>query len=739
VAKAEAVEDTVSEDATKARRWIAAVTAAEKFWAPYRKRCETVLDRYEDERKGADSKKHKYNIFWSNIETLKPACYARVPQATVLRRYADADPLGRVAAEVLERAINFSNDAYDFDQVLKDVRDEFLLLAKGTSWVRYVPTIEEPAQPKGVEDIVRDGGETNPSDNDNEAPPPAPKVTNEEVITDYVNYQDWGCNKCRKWSETRFVYRMCYMDRAALKKRFGNDIGSAIPLDFKPPGEAASENPDIGQAVVFEIWDKPSKTAIWISLAYNERVLDERPDPLKLDDFFPCPKPALGTTSPRTIKPIPDFSQYQDLVNECDKLTGRIDILTGSLKMVGLYAGDEKLTISQLFKEGNENQMIPVDTWAAFAEKGGIKGVIEWVPIEKVAEVLKGLYDARDRVIAAIYQICAISDIMRGDTDAGETAAAQKLKTTWGSSRIREKQKEMARFARDDMNLKGQVIAKNFSIETLKKMTNVQLLTREEKAAIEAYMAAVQQLEAQNKAQQDAMMAEAQPGAAPPQMPVQQPPPPPFPVAKMELIDKPTWEDVDELFKSDDLRMFRIDIETDSTVEVDMQAARRDAAEFAKAFGELIAGSMQAVQMAPPLGKVVAAFARHLCRKYEAGREMEEVIDKAMAEITAMPAPKPEEPAQKGKTPEELALEAQKVQVASRKNDIAEQKVQGDLENSRADAQTNTMYAENERMRMQIDAMTARQDDMTRRLEALIDAQTRALEARSAASVPVAA
>ena len=732
----------------QATRWISEIELAERYWQPYIARANKILQRYEDLREGQveGEQRRKFAILWSNIETLKPACYARVPKAVVLRRFQDADPVGRIAAEVLERAINFGVDAYDFDQVLKDVRDEFLLLAKGHAWIRYVPTFEQPLQ-TGTTD-AEDGADGAPNQLDATEQFNEPKVTYEEVICDYVSYQDFLTNKCRKWSERRWVGRKCYLDREALKKRFrrpvpdqpGKVLGDVIPLDYKPDGKTDSDNTvQFQQAVIYEIWDIVSRKAYWISKSWPAEPLDEVDDPLELEEFFPCPKPAFGTTSPREIIPIPDYAQYQDQAGELDEITMRISILTKAVRMVGLYAGDERPQLQQVFKQSSENSMIPVDTWAAFKDKGGVQGVIEWVPVDMVLKVLNGLYEARDQTLRIIYEVTGISDIMRGDTEANETAAAQQLKSTWGSSRVREKQKEMARFCRDSMRIKGTIIAKKFSIDTLKAMTNIKLLTRQEKEQIAAELQLHQQ-RVQSMQQQAPQM----PGQ-PPAPPVQQPqlPPPPIPPEAMELMDKPSWEDVDELLKSDGLRQFRIDIETDATVEPDLTSDKRDATEFAVAIGNVINSSAEAVKAAPPLGKVVAEMVKYLTRRFQAGREMEETVEKAMNEIAAMPMTPPEgAEAPKGPSPQELAIEQERVKVEAEELKVRREEIAANSENNRFDAQTNALSVQAERertaaderiaaMELQMQRMSDMLEAMTRRHETNVDAGIRRYEADS--------
>ena len=131
-----------------ASRWLAEITKAETAREPWLKRCERIDKRYKDGRENATDApraKRRFNIFWSNVETLKPAIYARTPKADVGRRYKDSDPVGRVASELIERALNYSGDAYDFDGRMKACRDQFLIVGRATAWVRYTATFQPAA------------------------------------------------------------------------------------------------------------------------------------------------------------------------------------------------------------------------------------------------------------------------------------------------------------------------------------------------------------------------------------------------------------------------------------------------------------------------------------------------------------------------------------------------------------------------------------------------------------------
>ena len=663
-----------------ARKWIAELDLSEKWRADYWTRCQKILRRYRNdqslEARNQTTTDRRYAILWSNIQTLGPAVYARTPIPQVIRRFRDDDPIGRYATEVLERALIYSADAYDFDSRMRLTRDDYLLLALGQVWVRYIP--HEPVGPQEQDDeatedqaeVTDDTQITDEVEGENE-PPYA------EVQCDHLNYSDWGMQPCREWAETDYVWRCVYMGRKEGTERFGK-VFKDVPLDWVPKNQFTrnkEQKERIKKAAIYEIWCKSEGKVFWISKSYNLQPLDERDDWLHLKDFFPCPRPLCGTVTPDSYTPVPDYVQYQDQAEELDELTQRIGTLINALRMVGFYAGEEKTAVSNAFA-GTNNTLIPVDSWAMFQDKGGIKGMIEWVPVDQCVAVLNQCTATRTQIIQDIYQITGIADIMRGETDPNETATAQGIKTQWGAMRVRDKQKDMARFARDVLRIKGEIIAQFFSQQTLSAMTDVKLLTAQEKQQIQLKIQLAQ------RAQQAQLMQAQQgmggpggssgappggspglTGGAPPpqQMPAPAPPQPPqIPPELQRLLNLPSWDDVMGLLRSDAMRSFRVDVETDSTIEPNDQEEKERRVEFVTAMGQLIGSSLPAVQEAPQLMPLIGETIKFLARGFRVGREMEDVIDQAIDSIQNMP-PKP--PAQgSGPTPQELAIKAQEVQ-----------------------------------------------------------------------------
>ena len=132
----------------------------------------------------------------------------------------------------------------------------------------------------------------------------------------------------------------------------------------------------------------------------------------------------------------------------------RIVLLEKAIKVVGVYdkAADG---LQRMLNEAFNNDLIPVDNWAMFAEKGGIKGQVDWLPLEMVVAALTALRDYRTELINLLYQATGMSDIMRGATTQGETATAQSIKAKFASVRVQTQQDDFARFATDLQRLRS--------------------------------------------------------------------------------------------------------------------------------------------------------------------------------------------------------------------------------------------------------------------------------------------
>lgn len=489
------------DEEAKARRWLKVIDTYDREFKPWTSRCEKIIKIFTEKRRTEGSEVRRMSLLWSNISVLQPAIYAKLPQPNVSRRFKDDDPVARVASEMVERAIHYTFDDADFDGVMRGVRDDYLLVGRGTAWVRYDAEFSALTGDDG-NPLNAQGAPLNDGEEQGE------QLEGEHVCWDYVNWRDFGHNVARTWQEVTTVWRKVYMSREDGRKRF-KDKFDGVELDHKVGDDTETRNSESqapAKATVYEIWDKGSNKVIF--LAKGGKVILEETDPyLKFKDFFPCPKPAYGTLETASLVPVPDYVFYQDQLEEIDDLTARIGALLDQLKVAGFYpasASDSSEAIQQIAMKGVENVLIPIPNWNQFKEGGGASGMIEWWPVDQVIKVLEGSFTARKQLIDDVYQITGISDIMRGEGDKNETATAQNIKSQWGSVRIRDRQAEMAIFARQAARLTAEIISEQFQPQTLMDMTNMKLPTQAQldQQALQAQIAALRQ---------QAMMAQQQP------------------------------------------------------------------------------------------------------------------------------------------------------------------------------------------------------------------------------------
>jgi hypothetical protein len=607
----ETAADLGDDESAVARRWITEIQMFEKDREPFNTRCKRIIRRYRDERDTNQAEQRRLNLLWSNVETLKPTVYAKTPKASVKRRFRDQDPVGRVASIILERSVDYflSSDVSRFDSVMRSCRDDLLLCGIGVSWQRYVPHMRM-VESAPTEDIAEEGYQIGDYQDDNgmdgaeqpEAVEMVEELEYEEVVDDYVYWSDFGHNSgARTWEEVYAVWRKAYLTRDELRERFP-DCADHIPLDAKPKG-MAEDSPQaemFKKATVYEIWDKSSEKVYWIHAQYPEKPLDVREDPLKLQNFFPCPRPLFATMTSGTMTPVPDYAQYQDQAEEIDNLTQRINHLVKSLKVRGLYAG-EISEIKRLFQDGDEGDLIPVENWAMFADKGGIQNAISWIPLKDIAQTAIQLYEARERAKQDLYEVTGLSDILRGSSDANETATAQSIKAQWGSVRVRDRQQEVARFARDVIRIKAEIISELFSPDTILKISNAESIP-------ELKMNAMDPMTGQ---------------------PVEQ--------FNMELAMAAL-----DLLKTDSTRNWRIDIEADSTIAADEQADKQSRVEFVTAVSQFVGNWAPILAQAPQLSTLAGDLLKFAVRGFKAGEELENTIEQTFEQIQqAAMAPKP--------------------------------------------------------------------------------------------------
>ena len=610
---------------------------------------------------GQKMRKNTFNILWSNIETLKPAIYNKTPVPNVQRRFKDEDQLGKAVAQVLERSLEFMVDASDFDRPMSDAVDDYLLVGRGVTRVRYVPTFGTPEQPEGEM----------PSEMEENYEEPVGEVVKEEVVAEAVAYKDFRRGPANKWSEVDWVGFQHKLTKQDIEEKFGEEMADSVGIDVYAKEEDDTYDNETnrsqreGRVRVWEIWCKTTKKVYFIAPSFKDKPLNETDDPLGLSGFFPVPRPIYSLTTTDSLIPVSEYYLYQTLATELNNVTKRIiDILKG-LRLRGIY--DSRMAEIERLMDSGDNKMIPLDGASQYLDAGGLDKAIWMMPIDKYVGVVNQLYAYRQNLITSIYEITGISDVLRGSSVASETATAQSIKANYGSMRLQRRQREVQRYARDVIRLMAEVIAEQFSVDTLQKMTGLNFPTEEEKAMMQSQM--------QMQMQQFQMQAQQM------QMQGQQPPPPPQPDPQiLERLEQPTWEQIQQVARDDLMREFKVDIETDSTVAANDAEQQQNITELLTGITSFLSGIGPAVESGAVPIETAKSLLMAAVRRFKLGTEVETAVDK----IGDQPIQNPEQQAGESGEAEMAKQQAEMARLQSEQQaEMAKQKMELELAQSK--------------------------------------------------------
>jgi hypothetical protein len=576
-------------------KWYKCIINYERTFKKWEARTDRIIRKYKDDSRYQSNPNSRFNILWSNVQTIQPAIFARLPRPDVSRRFRDNDPIGRVASMLLERALEFELEHYgDYKAAMQQAVLDRLLGGRGTAWVRYEPHIEGDK----TEDEPDDGYQIT-EDTEEDETQSAMEIENPERIeyeccpVDYVHWRDFGHTTGRTWEEVTAVWRRVFMNRDALVERFGEDLGYQIPLDTRPDDNKRNEGfiDEQSQALVYEVWDKETGKVLWISKSLG-KILDERDDPLELEGFWPCPKPLFSTLTNESLEPIPDYTMYQDQARQLDTLSNRIEELINALRVRGVYDASAS-ELSRLFSEGENNTMIPVKNWAAFAEKQGMRGAIDLVDIAPFASALQNSYQAMEQVKGQIYEIMGIADIQRGQTDPNETLGAQIIKSNNAAGRLKTMQHNVVDFATKLLQIKAQIICQHFTDDTILKISGSQQLSPQDQQMIPQAM---------------------------------------------------------ELLRNEASANFRIEVTSDSMIFQDEEAEKQNRMAFLQAVGGFMQQALPMASASPQMAPMLMEMLKFSVTAFRAGKQLEGVIDEtadqireAAAQAKGQPKPPPPE------------------------------------------------------------------------------------------------
>lgn len=455
-------------------KWLERIRAAEKREEDWMKDAEAAEKAYScDHNSKGEGKLYDFNILHSNVETIVPAIFNSTPVADVRSRntlpevqmpdppqpqqgqqpdpravqqfQAQAQAAQEAQAQakavkdfgtMIERAITVQIDDNKLDTEVESAAQDSFLSGRGIVRVRL-----------HVDD---DGG-------------------NERLSYEAVSWRDYRRGPAKRWEDRPWEAYRHSMPREELE-RFGDPELIQTQTD---PAKAIKADDDEDDIVVWEIWCKEPDRYVKFVRESDGMIIKKEPDPLGLTGFFPIANPVQPISLTGKLMPVCPFTVYKKLADELDLCTKRINAIMKGLKVRGGIAGDA--ADIEALAQADDNQLIVLKGLEGLAQTKGLEGAIMWWPVEKAIVVLKELYVQREQIKQSIYELTGISDIVRGASNAGETATAQQIKTQWGSLRIQKMQRLIQRLVRDLFIISAEIITTKFSPQTLQVMTGIEI------------------------------------------------------------------------------------------------------------------------------------------------------------------------------------------------------------------------------------------------------------------------
>lgn len=440
--------------------WLSRIGKARQKEQQWRERAKRCVRIYRDDNnisgsntspRSTSDNENSFNILWANTETLLPAIFSSMPKPDVRNRYLAQDKAAEIAGQILERVLSYFMEISKFLEEMRACIKDYLLTGRGTMRVRLINMEEEDIKVDEAQigDVsVASSMET--------------VIRKNLVQCELVDWESLVIEPAKRWKDVNWIAFIHMLSR----EEFENNFPDASY------GEATSETNKYSmdpQYKVYEIWDRIKKKVYYIG--HGEKPFRIQDDPYKLSGFFPIPEPIYSIKTNNTLVPIPEYTIYQDQARELNKVSYRISDLVNSCKLIGIY--DAKETGLSDLLEARDSQFVPVTT--TMMRQGGIAAVLDMLDTSKIGMVLNTLYAQRNEIRSIIYEVTGISDIIRGASQAAETATAQSIKANYAGLRLKDRRDNVNNFIVDLLRIQAEMISTFIPLEQMSEISGTEI------------------------------------------------------------------------------------------------------------------------------------------------------------------------------------------------------------------------------------------------------------------------
>lgn len=454
-------------------KWMRRIEREKKAHKSWREQAKVAEDAYREEDENTDKPRSLFPIWWSTVQITHAAIFASSPKPDVRKRYNDQSSTEDTLAQAIERVLSYVLDTTYFEDNGHLAVDDYLVGGCGQCKIELKTEVGEGPilDPMTQQPIMGADGK----------PLLQKVVTHQTLKLRHFHWSKFAWEPGKDWDSCGWVSFIHDMTRDEIAEQFKIDADSITNAS----DSGTNKNPDKKYSEtleVHEIWDKKRKKQVFI-VGGRDEALEENEDPLKLQGFFPCPKPMMTNIKATALIPKPDYFFIKKQCENISRLTGRIMSLTGQIKDVGFY--DQQLSELGGLENAIDGTLIPIKNLMERLAKNngaGFDSVVAKQDNVGKVNVLRELISQRDIEKNNVFETVGISDIVRGASQASETAAAQTIKAQWANVRIGPKIKCLAMFFRESFRIMSEVAAEHFTPEQLNRMAGMELGPEELKA-----------------------------------------------------------------------------------------------------------------------------------------------------------------------------------------------------------------------------------------------------------------
>ena len=566
----------------------------------------------------------RYPLWWSTLQIREPITLSRLPIPVIKDTQGD-DPFGRTACIVGERLARGILKTFDAITEFQAGNTDFLVTDIGWGRVCYRMTEVKEEIKTRLQEIQQEPppqeqpmeGEPPPQ----EQPPMPPifitpegeqiyeplfdefgayiktgeqaDVEQEEVYFEAGQYCGLLMDDVNRYAKsTRIAFEYSYSYRE-FKEKFGKAALEKITT-------ADIEEHKMGKPLtVYEYHDKILKEVRFFAdnsddffqpkgMSSGESV--DNSDLYGLSGFFPCVSPLVINAPTDEFWPTPEFFQVADILELIHNIVGRMTLLTKAIR-VRFFFDSSIPALKQLVGEAGEGSGIGIPNLeqALMNGKGSLANLVAYMPVDEMITGLKNMYDAFSQQTNMYYQVTGISDLLRGQTSDGDkTYGERQLEGKFALNRIEPRQRKVQEWIKDNYQLLMEMALKMFSDQTLDDYITPQTLDKEDQ---QRYVAAL------------------------------------------------------ELLKANKRSRFRMDFETDATININQQWKKQQAVELANTLTKAMEATARTAETQPELAKTELHVLKHLIGEFSDGKLfIDEIQDSIQQVIDKMAQPQPEEP-----------------------------------------------------------------------------------------------